>query len=128
MNGGQTLLVLGAAALFGLLSLSVNRTLLNNGTAAVEARALAAGVSVCREALEQRLAAGFDSLSVGAVHSDTVQAALADFYRTVEIEYVTAAAPDSAVGTATGLKRVRATVASDYMSGTVSLYAVVGQY
>ena len=128
MNGGQTLLVLGAAALFGLLSLSVNRTLLNNGTAAVEARALAAGVGVCREALEQRLAAGFDSLGVGAVHSDTVQAALADFYRTVEVEYVTAAAPDSAVGTATGLKRVRATVASDYMSGTVSLYAVVGQY
>ena len=128
MNGGQTLLVLGAAALFGLLSLSVNRTLLANGTAAVEARALASGVGVCREVLEQRLIAGFDSLAVGAAHNDTVQTAFADFYRTVQVEYVSAAALDSAVGGPTTLKRVRATVASDYMEGTVSLYAVVGKY
>jgi hypothetical protein len=128
MTSGQTLLVLGAAMLFGLLSLSVNETLLANGATAVEARALSAGLGVCREALEQRTAAGFDSLAVGVSYSDTVQTGLAAFYRTVAVDYVEAAAPDSAVAGPTGLKRVSAAVSSDYAIGQVSLSAVVGKF
>lgn len=127
MNTGQMMLVVAGLALLSTIALSVNSTLLESDQVAIESQAGIAAVSVCQEQLEDRLAAGFDSLAIG-VSASTVPTAFAVFACTTRVDYVSAAAPDQAVAGPTPLKRVRVTAASEYLTGSITLSAVAGDY
>ena len=127
MNTGQLLLVIGALSLLSTIALSVNRTLLDNDTMMIEAQSGVLAVSLCQGKIEENIRADFDSLSVGET-VDTLFTPYSAFVCTTQVDYVEAAAPSTAVTGPTSLKRVQVTVSSDYMTGAVTLSALVGDY
>ena len=127
MNTGQMLLVIGAFALLSTIALSVNSTLLDNQQVALEAQYGVMAVSLCQGEIETLVAANFGSLAIG-ISTDTLLTPLAAFVCTARVDYVQAAFPDVVVGGPTSLKRVRVTVSNEYMTGGVTLRAIMGDY
>lgn len=126
MNTGQMMLVVAGMILLSTISLSVNSTLLQSDQVAIEAQAGMVAVALCRGRLEGTLAAGFDSVAIG-VSAAAETTSFAVFACTTRVDYVRAASPDQAVAGLTPLKRVRVSAASPYLSGTVTLSAIVGE-
>lgn len=127
MNTGQMMLVVAGLALLSTITLSVNSTLLESDQVGIEAQAGIVAVSLCQERLEDRLAAGFDSLAIG-VSAQAETTAFAAFACTTQVDYVSTADLDQAVAGPTSLKRVRVTATSEYLSGEITLSAFVGDY
>ena len=127
MNTGQMLLVLAALVLLSTIALSLNNTLLDSDRVSVEAQSGILAVSLCRGEIENLVATDFDSLVVG-VSLDTLFTPYAAFTCSTSVSFVQAAAPDNPVVGPTGLKRVTVTVSNDYMTGSVTLRAVVGDF
>lgn len=123
---GQMLLVVASMMLLSTIVLSVNSTLLQSDQVAIEVQAGMVGVVLCRDRLEEALAAGFDSVAVG-VSAAAETTSFAVFACTTRVDYVTAASPDQAVVGPTPLKQVRVSAASPYLSGAVTLSAIVGE-
>jgi hypothetical protein len=93
---------------------------------AIEAQAGMVAVALCRGRLEEELAAGFDSVAIG-VSAAAETTSFAVYACTTRVDYVAAASPGQAVAGPTPLKRVRVSVASPYLSGTLTLSAIVGE-
>ncbi|HIG18843.1 MAG TPA: hypothetical protein EYQ31_16970 [Candidatus Handelsmanbacteria bacterium] len=127
MNTGQMLLVLAALVLFSTIALSINRVLRDNDQVSLEAQSGILAVSLCEGQVEATIAAGFDSLVVGLT-TTTLATPFAAFACTTRVAYVDAAVPDSTVTGPTSLKQIAVTVSSDYMTGAVTLSALVGDY
>ena len=127
MNTGQMLLVIAALVLLSTIALSLNNTLLDSDRVSVEAQSGILAVSLCRGEIEGLVAADFDSLAVG-VSLDTLLTPYAAFTCSTSVDFVQAAAPDNPVVGPTPLKRVMVTVSNDYMTGGVTLRAVVGDF
>lgn len=126
MNTGQMMLVVAGMMLLSTIALSVNSTLLQSDQVSIEAQAGMVAVTLCRDRLEEELAAGFDSVAVG-VSAAAETTSFAAYACTTRVDYVTALAPDQAVAGPTPLKRVRVSAASPYLSGTVTLSTIVGE-
>lgn len=126
MNTGQMLLVLAGMMLLSTIALSVNSTLLQSDQVAIEAQAGMVAVTLCRDRLEEALAAGFDSVAIG-ISAAAETTSFAAYACTTQVDYVTAASPNQAVVGPTPLKRVRVSAASPYLSGAVTLNAIVGE-
>lgn len=127
MATAQMLMVVGALTLFSLISLSVNRVLLDNDRTVVGAQSGIAAVALAWGKVEELVATGYDSLSVGsAVESVTTNFDV--YVCSTSVSYVNAANLDSAVAGPTSLKRVSVTVANGYALGAVSLHGIVGDY
>ncbi|MBI2505637.1 MAG: hypothetical protein HYW07_20685 [Candidatus Latescibacteria bacterium] len=126
MNTGQMMLVVAGMILLSTISLSVNSTLLQSDEVAIEAQAGMVALALCRGRLEEELAAGFDSVAIG-VSAAAETTSFAVYACTTQVDYVTAASPDQAVAGPTSLKRVRVSAASPYLSGAITLSAIVGE-
>lgn len=126
MNTGQMMLVVAGMVLLSTISLSVNSTLLQSDQVAIEAQAGMVALALCRGRLEEELAAGFDSVAIG-VSAAAETTSFAVYACTTRVDYVSAAAPDQAVAGPTPLKRVRVSAASPYLSGVITLNAIVGE-
>ena len=127
MNTGQMLLVIAALVLLSTIALSLNNTLLDSDRVSVEAQSGILAVSLCRGEIEDLVATDFDSLAVGS-SLDTLFTPYAAFTCSTSVGFVQAAAPDNPVVGPTNLKRVVVTVSNDYMTGSVTLRAVVGDF
>jgi len=127
MNTGQMFLVIGAMVLLSTVALSMNRTLLNSDLVALEAQSGLMAVSLCQGEIETLAVTDFDSLTVG-VTTDTLATPFAAFVCSTQVDYVQATSPDLAVVGPTSLKRVRVTVSNEYMTGSLTLRSVVGDY
>lgn len=127
MNTGQMLLVVAAMILLSTIALSVNGTLLQSDQVAIEAQAGMVAVALCRDRVEAALAAGFDAAAIG-VSAAAETTSFAVYACTTRVDYVTAASPDQGVAGPTPLKRVRVSAASPYLSGTITLSAIVGEH
>jgi len=127
MNTGQMLLVIGALALLSTIAISVNSTLLDNDQVAVEAQSGIMAVSLCEGTIDDLVLTEFDSLAVG-VSADSIRTDFAVFVCSTRVDFVQVSAPEVAVAGPTGLKRVRVTVSSDFMTGGVTMRTVVGDF
>ena len=121
------LLVVGALALLSTIALSLNQAMLINDETAFEAQFGMMAVSLSQGQIEALAATDFDSLNVG-VSTQSLATPLATFVCTTRVDYVQAATPDVAVSGPTSLKRVSVEVGGAYMTGEVSLSAIVGDY
>ena len=127
MGTGQTLLVLGAVAILSTVALTINRTLVNNDQAAVQANITVAAASVCRSLIEDYARIPFDSLAIGNT-AVNVTTPVSVFPCTVKVVYVQDTAPDLAVAGPTSYKKVSAIVTSPYLSYDVQLHTVAADY
>ena len=127
MNTGQMLLVIGALALLSTITLSVNRTLLENDEVVLEIQSGVLAIALAEGEIGALVATGYDSLSIG-LSTDTLSTPFAAFACTTRVDYVQAADVDQAVTDSTSLKRVQVAVANEYMVGSVTLSALVGDY
>ncbi len=127
MNTGQMLLVIGALAILSTIALSVNSTLLDNDLVSAEAQSGMIAVSLCQGEIGDLIVTDFDSLAIGT-SAETINTPFAAFACTTEVGYVQAAAPDNVVAGPTSLKRLSVTVSSDYMTGGITLRAIVANY
>ena len=121
------LMVVGALTLFSLISLSVNKVLLDNDRTVVGAQSGIAAVALAWGKVEEQAAAGYDSLTVGSV-VESVATNFDVYVCSTSVSYVNSANLDSAVTGPTPLKRVSVTVSNGYALGSVSLHGIIGDY
>ena len=123
MNTGQMLLVLCAAVLFATAGLTIGDVLLESDRVSLESRTGSLAVSIAHEAVTDRLALPFDSLSLGSV-VDTISTPFAAFVCSTHIGFVSDADPNATVGGPTAFKRISVSVGSSYTPGPLTLVAI----
>jgi hypothetical protein len=122
------LLIIGGWVLLSTLAVSVHSVRLDDDRFALNAQAGMAAVSTVHGKAAQLAAAGFDSLAIGTAFTDSIFTPFAAFACTAWVDYVSSAAPDSAVVGPTTLKRIRVTAASPYLADTITADAIIGAF
>jgi len=148
MGTGQTLLVLGAMILLGIIALSVNRTIVDSDSWLTESKLTLLATNVAQELIEEALGKKFDEnddpaqfTAVVALGPEGGEASRSDFDDVddysgyldmvstpagvflieAKVDYVQPGDPDNPAPVPTSYKKIVVTVSSQYLEGDIKL-------